>query len=98
MHASRNAHWHAKRFEPAPRDMGQEVKRPENVMPAFVREAIDAQGLGPQFEKRPWYQRNDYVGWISSAKLEATRVKRLAQMLEELRAGDLYMKMSWRHR
>ncbi len=32
---------------------------------------------------------------ISRAKLEVTKQKRLNQMLEELAAGDKYMKMKW---
>ena len=47
------------------------------------------------YNDRPWYQRNDYIGWIARAKREVTRRKRLQQMLAELRAGDVYMKMAW---
>ena len=39
---------------------------------------------------------NDYVGWISRSRLPATRAKRLAQMLDELEAGGIYMHMKWR--
>ncbi|WP_367179865.1 YdeI/OmpD-associated family protein [uncultured Tateyamaria sp.] len=46
-------------------------------------------------DQRPWHQRNDYLGWICRAKREETKSKRLNQMLEELRAGDVYMKMVW---
>ena len=45
---------------------------------------------------RPPYQQNDYIGWINSAKRPETQQKRLAQMLEELKSGDRYMKMVWR--
>ncbi len=48
------------------------------------------------YEDRPPYQRNDYLAWIARAKREDTRRKRLNQMLDELEAGDRYMKMSWR--
>jgi uncharacterized protein YdeI (YjbR/CyaY-like superfamily) len=37
--------------------------------------------------------KNDYVGWITHAKLPANREKRLAQMLDELKRGDVYIKM-----
>lgn len=52
----------------------------------------------PRAQRRPGapYQQNDYLGWISRAKLDATKAKRLAQMLEELERGDRYMKMAWR--
>ncbi|NNE86657.1 MAG: YdeI/OmpD-associated family protein [Silicimonas sp.] len=64
-------------------------------MPEYVARALDDAGLRPLYDQRPWYQRNDYLGWISRAKREETRQKRLHQMLEELRAGDVYMKMAW---
>lgn len=71
-------------------------RRPLNPMPAFVREALEAKKLTGAYEARPPYQRNDYLGWIARAKLPATQQKRLAQMLDELRRGDVYMKMAWR--
>jgi Bacteriocin-protection, YdeI or OmpD-Associated len=37
------------------------------------------------------YQQNDYIGWITRAKQQATREKRLQQMLDELATGDRYM-------
>lgn len=48
------------------------------------------------YRKRPAYQQNDYIGWITRAKQPATRQKRLAQMFDELARGDVYMKMVWR--
>lgn len=47
---------------------------------------------------RPPYQQNDYLGWIARAKLEATKTKRLNQMLDELEGGRLYMNMKWKPR
>ena len=67
-------------------------------MPDFVRAALESEGLRDRYEQRPWYQRNDYLGWICSAKREQTKLKRLNQMLGELKAGDVYMKMDWRPR
>ncbi len=58
--------------------------------------SIVEQGLEDAYRSRPPYQRNDYIGWIMSAKLEETRRKRLSQMLDELRNGDRYMKMAYR--
>ena len=72
------------------------MARPVNPMPEFVREALEKNGLMEAYVSRPWYQRNDYLGWIARAKRQDTKEKRLAQMLDELRAGDLYMKMAWR--
>ncbi len=72
------------------------LDRPIQPMPDFVRKALEARGLWGAYALRPPYQRNDYLGWIHRAKREATKAKRLAQMLEELEAGDVYMKMDWR--
>lgn len=67
-------------------------------MPVFVRNALNECGLVYAYRKRPLYQQNDYLGWIARAKLEATRLKRLNQMLDELQGGKLYMNMAWRPR
>jgi uncharacterized protein YdeI (YjbR/CyaY-like superfamily) len=69
--------------------------RERHPMPGFFRDAINARGLMSAYKARPPYQRNDYIGWITSAKLEATRQKRLKQMLNELKKGGVYMKMKW---
>ena len=74
------------------------MKRPANPMPDFVKTALETHGLMDRYNQRPWYQRNDYLGWIARAKREVTRLKRLDQMLNELKAGDVYMKMAWRGR
>lgn len=65
-------------------------------MPAAVKAALEQAGLVDTYRNRPPYQRNDYLMWINKAKLDATRRKRLAQMLDELKAGDVYMGMAWR--
>ena len=72
------------------------LKRDINPMPDFVREALDARELMSVYDARPDYQRNDYLGWIASPKREETQQKRLAQMLDELERGDVYMRMAWR--
>ena len=64
-------------------------------MPEFVQAALESEGLEERYDQRPWYQRNDYLGWIGNAKRDETKRKRLNQMLRVLRAGDVYMKMSW---
>jgi len=62
-------------------------------MPAFVKKALEERHLMEAYKARPAYQQNDYVGWINEAKMEATKMKRLEQMLEELKNGGVYMKM-----
>ncbi|MGE3771757.1 MAG: YdeI/OmpD-associated family protein [Gammaproteobacteria bacterium] len=71
------------------------LARAKNPMPAAVRRALEQQKLTAAYDRRPPYQRNDYLGWIARAKTEATKQKRLDQMLAELKAGDKYMKMAW---
>jgi uncharacterized protein YdeI (YjbR/CyaY-like superfamily) len=71
------------------------LKRALNPMPDFVRSALAEAKLMPAFDERPPYQRNDYMWWIASPKREETRQKRLAQMLDELKRGDVYMNMAW---
>lgn len=72
------------------------LTRPPQPMPAFVKEALGKAKLMDRYRARPHYQRNDYLMWINTAKLEATKQKRLAQMLAELKSGDVYMRMGWR--
>ncbi len=74
------------------------MKRPANPMSDDVRASLESEGLMDRYEERPWYQRNDYLGWIERSNRADTREKRLRQMLDELRAGDVYMKMAWRLR
>jgi uncharacterized protein YdeI (YjbR/CyaY-like superfamily) len=71
------------------------LTRPAHPMPGFVRKALKERKLLDTYHRRPAYQQNDYVAWISRAKLEATRNRRLAQMLDELARGDRYMNMRY---
>ncbi len=72
------------------------LKRQRHEMPEFVAHALIESRLMDAYLTRPPYQQNDYIGWITSAKRAETQQKRLAQMLEELKSGDRYMKMAWR--
>jgi uncharacterized protein YdeI (YjbR/CyaY-like superfamily) len=71
------------------------LTRQINPMPDWVRGELVSRGLTEAYEARPDYQRNDYLGWISQAKLETTRRKRLDQMLVELARGGVCMRMVW---
>lgn len=83
------------RWRDMPDDKFQNLKRPRYPMPDFVREALEGHNLMEAYQARPAYQQNDYIGWITRAKRQSTIDKRLNQMLEELAAGDVYMKMDW---
>ena len=62
-------------------------------MPADIQQLLADENLEADYEARPHYQRNDYLGWIARAKQAATRQKRIQQMVDELRVGGVYMKM-----
>jgi len=70
------------------------LKRDRHPMPDFIKKALKNESLMEDYLSRPAYQQNDYIGWINLAKLEATKQKRLHQMLIELKQGGVYMKMS----
>lgn len=72
-----------------------ELKRALNPMPEDVRSALVKHGLVEVYEARPPHQRNDYLGWITHAKREETRARRLRQMVDELEKGGVYMNMKW---
>jgi hypothetical protein len=70
--------------------------RKREEMPDFVRDALEQRGLREKYDARPPYQRNDYLLWINKVRLESTKLKHLAQMLDELEAGGVYMGMAWK--
>jgi len=69
------------------------LKRKINLMPEFIRLALESNNLSQAYAERPDYQKNDYIGWIERTKRQETKDKRLDQMLSELRTGGVYMKM-----
>ena len=71
------------------------LTRDIHPIPDFVREALRERELADAYRARPPYQKNDYVGWITRAKREETRRRRLEQMLDELESGDRYMNMEY---
>lgn len=71
------------------------LKRPRHPMPDDVRQALELGDAMGAYERRPDYQRNDYIGWIEESRRDVTRRKRIRQMLEELDAGNTYMGMPW---
>jgi uncharacterized protein YdhG (YjbR/CyaY superfamily) len=75
---------------------GPRPTRPRHPMPGYIEHELEGRGLMDAYRQRPPFQQNDYVGWITQAKQDATRQKRLEQMLEELERGDVYMKMPYK--
>ena len=67
--------------------------RERHHMPNDIAAALNSSGLRADYNARPAYQRNDYIGWINRAKKPETRIKRLEQMLTELAQGGIYMGM-----
>lgn len=71
------------------------LKRQRYAMPDDVREALVRNSLLKAYRDRPPYQQNDYIGWITRARVDGTRNRRIAQMLQELAQGNRYMKMKY---
>ncbi len=71
------------------------LKRERHPMPDYIRKALSGEEVMERYNERPPYQRNDYIGWIIRAKHEATKQKRLDQMIDELKRGNVYMRMKW---
>ena len=64
-------------------------------MSDFIPDMLVERGLKEAYRNRPPYQQNDSICWITRAKREETKQKRLAQMLVELASSDRYMKMTY---
>jgi uncharacterized protein YdeI (YjbR/CyaY-like superfamily) len=71
------------------------LSRPIQPMPDDIASRLEEARLRAAYDKRPAYQRNDYLGWIARARRPQTREKRIAQMLDELARGGVYMAMKW---
>lgn len=69
------------------------LKRQRIPMSNWIKDALETRGVMNDYKKRPAYQQNDYLRWIEQAKLHATKLKRLNQMLNELESGGIYMNM-----
>jgi len=57
---------------------------------------LKRKGVLKEYIDRPAYQKNDYIGWITRARTEKTRSKRLTIMIDELKDGNKFMKMDYR--
>lgn len=64
-------------------------------MPEDMTQALELSGLKSAYNKRPQYQRNEYITWIVEGRREFMRRKRIGQMLEELEDGRTFMGKPW---
>lgn len=62
-------------------------------MPDEVLAELEERQLVGAYSNRPFYQRADYLAWISRAKRVEGRQRRITQMLDELDQGGAYMGM-----
>lgn len=88
-------HWRLEQVKDGRTVPAKPPARERYAMPDFIAAALDEANLRERYDARPPYQQNDYIGWITGAKREETRQKRLAQMLDELQSGDAYMGMGY---
>ena len=65
--------------------------------PAEYQELLSQHGQLELYKTRPYYQQKGWIQWIESAKTEATRQKRIAMMLSELRHGQYMPPKDERH-
>ncbi|MFD1429304.1 YdeI/OmpD-associated family protein [Lacticaseibacillus mingshuiensis] len=92
------AQWRAAHMTDERATAAAPVARQRETMPDAVAAALAAHGLQEAYDARPPYQQNDYLRWLGQAKRPATQQARLAQLLTELAAGNVYMKMPWQPR
>jgi hypothetical protein len=74
---------------------GRDLKQATQQMPGFVKTALAKEKLMDAYRARPDYQQAEYLGSINRAKGPEAKQKRLAQMIEELKKGDVYMEAEW---
>ena len=56
-------------------------------VPAQFEKLIKKEGLAPVFKKLSYTHRKEYCRWITEAKKEETRLKRLQRAIEMLKKG-----------
>ena len=54
-------------------------------LPAEYSQILKQNNLLDKYKDRPYYQQKGWIEWIESAKTEATKQKRIAMMLSELK-------------
>jgi uncharacterized protein YdeI (YjbR/CyaY-like superfamily) len=56
-------------------------------VPAQLEKLLKKEGLHPVFEKLSYTHRKEYCCWITDAKKEETRLRRLEKAVEMLKKG-----------
>lgn len=74
------------------------LQRPVLEIPSDIKDLLVKNELYDCYLNRPAYQQNDYIGWILRAKKEETRQKRVNQMMDELKNGNVYMNMAYKQK
>lgn len=64
----------------------KEPKKPV-ILPDEIVAELKSAGLEDEYKSRPYYQQKGYLQWITDAKREETREKRIRTMLTELEDG-----------
>ncbi len=89
-------------YNPSKKEVAPVVLKPKEILKKPVLKLSDriknrllTENVLKEYEERPFYQRNDYIHWIESAKREETFEKRIQQMIDELKDGNTYMKMEY---
>ena len=72
---------------PAPRKTKHEPKPPPDMHPEFAKALRDNPKAKAALDSFPPSAQRDYLDWISEAKQEATRAKRIATAVEWLSEG-----------
>jgi hypothetical protein len=66
-------------------ELWKDEEKRELVVPAVFEKLMKKEGLLPVFEKLSYTHRKEYCRWISEAKKEETRLKRLEKAVDMLK-------------
>lgn len=79
--------WSAVRFRPGVLPDMSRKPRQEIIIPADLLQALEEAGLTGRFASLAYTHRKEYVNWITEAKKEETRLRRIAKAVEMVAAG-----------
>lgn len=61
------------------------------VVPKYIVDALESQGVLVRFSVRPSYQQKEYIHWINRSDNLEKKEARLSQMIKELSEGEDFM-------